>query len=580
MRTIADAGDAALLVTKQTDPKQKGRLAIVVGEYGSGYEFNDGTNKTSAGYTVKSNIISFDHPETAWGYEAVLLLNNNDNSLTGVSFKGLQVEISYGIGDLDMTISANDWIETAPMWVKRSGHARGSGVNQIVLVLWDRIERTKYEKLRRQVTRFDWNRNIDGSDEEKYLYQYLSGVLCKTGVENQFHSWNNEAPADEWAEIEWEDEAPESTSLWNSNGVTGHGIKPDWTYFLKETNTRWQMMRTIIESSEIVGRMERDQKYHTFAVTSGDSYDAEYDLGEGNHQWYDWFKFDELVNPNKFHIKAANQDEITKTHDDYDTLPFDEFIYIGDVQTTQEAHRLADQLYDIAVAKASGGFMVCKMDMMLEVHDRIKANDTDAGTTLTGYASKVHRIVDTMSEENRFRCEVTLGEMPTVVTHPLLALAKFINQVDYGQIIEDNQSGTKQAKTSLELSTEGLGDKTQYDFVMLAENVTARKVLAVTSGSNATACLLENASAGQKGRIVIALEAQSANHMCWVLRKGLTEYGPSGTPGQDVYAKVSSSSLVLGSDLSEDDEFYKAGSVQADGRTFIEPVDLQFVKGA
>jgi len=221
---------------------------------------------------------------------------------------------------------------------------------------------------------------------------------------------------------------------------------------------------------------------------------------------------------------------------------------------------------------------------MLEVHDRIKANDTDAGTTLTGYASKVHRIVDTMSEENRFRCEVTLGEMPTVVTHPLLALVKFVPEHEYGEMLQMIASQGEQLDRAITLFATQSGDVNAWvreGYLQLNETVSAGDSLYICSDGETAGLINATMDEAKKGYdIVLALEDGDNGGVIRVLYEGPTSYGPAGTKGEGVYLDRTDGDMTTdpNNDLVSGDALRKLGTVMNDGRMYWKPSTLSFEK--
>ncbi|MBA7472488.1 hypothetical protein ES707_07815 [subsurface metagenome] len=175
--------------------------------------------------------------------------------------------------------------------------------------------------------------------------------------------------------------------------------KPKDGLRIYEKSSRLSALRKVLDYTANVPRFEADGNVHILKpITSGDTFDSEYSLEKGHHNFFSKAYRNSLVFPNKVIVKSRDGDDPPYSGeaqvDGYDSLPA-KVKKTKYVQVRLESHDQAQDIAEALISKAEMGSKRGQAEVPLnvgaEVFDYDKVTDSRQGDTRTGNLGYIHR---------------------------------------------------------------------------------------------------------------------------------------------------------------------------------------------
>jgi len=324
--------------------------------------------KGTTTYTYgKDRILPSEHDEAMYSHRASIVLSNHDHTLDSLDLKGFDAVISYGV----VSKAGDEYSATAPLTV--IDQQFDSAPNKLTCTL----ELEGMPNLMAEDEASDsYVPDEDADDTVKDLVNAIVGAtldcfsLCEA------------------YEVVWDD----------GYDTLADTYKPKDGFRIYTGGSRLAALRRLLDYTANVPRFEADGKVHILKpVTTGESYDYEYDL-ESGHPFFSKAYRNSLVFPNKIYVISRDDDDpqclgVAQTSD-YNSLP-SKVKKIKYIQVRLKDNGQADDIAEALIAKTEMG---CKrgqaevpLNVAQEVFDYVKVTDQRQGDTRPGNLGYVHR---------------------------------------------------------------------------------------------------------------------------------------------------------------------------------------------
>jgi len=347
MRTISDS----LLKAQQTgflNPLCK--VVLTKGESSYTYE--------------KDRILPSEHDEEMYSHRAKIVLHNRDHALDDIDLRGYDAVISYGFAD--------EYSATAPLSV--IDQQFDSDPNNLTCIL--ELEGTPNLMAQDEASE-NYIPESDADEKVKDLVEAIAGATL--------------APFTHCTafEVVWDEGYDDLADTY----------EPADDFRIYTGGNRLAAIRKLLDYTSNVARFEADGKIHIMKpVTTGTTYDSEYALGKGYHNFFNKAYRNTLVIPNRVVVQSRSDDEPfyqgEAQTDDYDSLP----AKVKKTKFVEARLESDDQGDDIAEALLSKAEMGCSrgqaevpINVAAEVFDYDKVTDSRQGDARTGNVGYIHR---------------------------------------------------------------------------------------------------------------------------------------------------------------------------------------------
>lgn len=316
----------------------------------------DGTTYT------KSRVIDINHTEEPNHQGATVVLDNSDNVLTDLDYKGVQGIISYGYDD--------EYSATIPLKVisQRLDSWQGGLVCSLSLEGLSDIRDKEGATVATTYDRLDTNTVQD-------LINFIAGGA--SGCYSTHSAF---------------------TVNYDGNDTLIDVFKPKDSFRINLNNTRQDKIRELLEYTQSVGLWKANGQYYIFVpTTSGESYDYQYSLASDAHNFFSKSYEKRLVLPNYFIVSTHPEHEGTaysgyaSDATSYGLLPFKTTKYL---RLDDDAQGTAIATAQLARAKinSSQGSGIVPMNVGAEVYDYVEVTDSrEGGSSRTGNIGYINR---------------------------------------------------------------------------------------------------------------------------------------------------------------------------------------------
>ncbi len=321
--------------------------------------------KGESSYTYEQDrILPSEHDESQYSHTARVVLHNRDHEFDDKDLKGYDAVISYGFG--------KEYSATAPLVV--IDHQFDSDPNNLICTL-------ELEGMPNLMAKDNASEAyIPDEDDTKTVKQLVEAIVgASLAPFTHCHAFE---------------------VVWNEGYDTlADNYKPRDSFRIYNKGSRLAALRRVLDFTANVPRFEADGKVHIMKpVTSGESFDAEYSLEQGQHQFFSKAYKETLVFPNRFVVASQPDDDPQysgeATVDGYDSLPSKvkktEFIQLR-LESNEQAASIATALIAKAEMGAARGQAEIRINCGSEVFDYVKVTDSRQGDTRTGNLGYIHR---------------------------------------------------------------------------------------------------------------------------------------------------------------------------------------------
>lgn len=316
----------------------------------------DGTTYTN------SRILDINHTEQPNHQGATVILDNSDNVLTGLDYKGVQGIISYGYDD--------EYSATIPLKVisQRLNSWQGGLVCSLQLEGLSDIRDREGATVATTYDRLDTNTVKD-------LIDFIAG-----GAEGCYETHSA------------------FTVNYDGNDTLIDVFKPKDSFRINLNDTRQDKIKELLEYTQSVGLWKANGEYYIFVpTTTGEVYDYQYSLASDAHNFFSKSYEKRLVLPNYFIVSTHPEHEGTAysgyASDDtsYALLPFKTTKYLR-LDDNDQGEDIAKALLARAKINASRGSGIVPMNVGAEVYDYVEVTDSrEGGSSRTGNIGQINR---------------------------------------------------------------------------------------------------------------------------------------------------------------------------------------------
>jgi len=371
---------SATLTANQKSLERPPLLKLVLtksGETTRTYDISSSTNR----------IIASTHIEQEWSQIANVAVMS-DATLAALSLEGYSGTISYGFND---GTQGDEFSAAAPLEVVSMKSDTLLDRSQTMLVTWFSLAGV-----------FDLMQADKAS--EKYSQEDTDTQTVKTLLTKIANA--TLAPFSRCKSY---------TITFDSEDSLIDSYKPADYFYVAFNESRLSAFKKLIKTTKCKARVEDDGEIHVFNPTiSGDSYDYEYELGAGNHNFFEKSTRQRLVIPTKIIVSSHPDHSPQYTGSATDSasetalgrsLP--SYRYIR-TTSTAECTSIATALLQHAQVGAEKGHGQVPMNCGQEVIDYIKITDSIAGDSRTGNVGYLKR---DYTPSRDFKCELRFGRL-------------------------------------------------------------------------------------------------------------------------------------------------------------------------
>ena len=389
---------------------------------------------TSYTYT-RTRIKSITHTEEPWQQTAEVLLDNSDGTLTSLNLKGYKGVISYGVGA--------EYSACAPLWViGQQFHSWRGGLacslsltGTPTLLSQDRANaaytptsediKTVKDLLtevikavlpsRANSTVYALDALVIPAASNGYTYKCIVAgttagsaptwpTLIGDTVVDGTVQWQNRGK-----ELTVFSQAPAYTPTFDSEDSLFDVFMPKDVFSIALDASRLEVIKTLVEYTGTVLRVEADGAVHLFApTTTGVVYNYEYKLAvAGEHTFFNKSVHHAIVIPNKVTVSSRDEDspQYTGAATDaasYAILP-KEKVYKMRLASNQQAADIALVIQARFQREAQSGSAIVPINVGAEVYDYVKITDARQNDTVVGNIAYLQRRYEPGSWEMEFR---------------------------------------------------------------------------------------------------------------------------------------------------------------------------------
>jgi len=343
-------------------------------------------------YDISSSanrIIASTHIEQEWSQIANVAVMS-DATLAALSLEGYTGTISYGFND---ATEGNEYSACAPLEVVAMKSDTLLGRSQTMLVTWFSLAGI-----------FDLMQADKASD--RYTQEDTDTQTVKTLLTKIAN-----ATLDPFTHCK------NYTITFDSEDSLIDSYKPADYFYVAFNESRLSAFKKLIRTTKCKARVEDDGEIHVFNPTiSGTSYDYEYELGAGNHNFFEKSTRQRLVIPTKYivssHPDHPPDEQFTGSATDSASetalersLPSHKYIR---ATSDAECTNIATALLQHAQVGAEKGHGEVPMNCGQEVMDYIKITDSIAGDSRTGNVGYLKR---DYTPGRGFKCQLRFGRL-------------------------------------------------------------------------------------------------------------------------------------------------------------------------
>jgi hypothetical protein len=322
------------------------------------------SGETTYTYERDRILSSSKHDEEMYSHISEIVLHNRDHALDDIDFKGYDAVISYGFG--------SEYSATASLSV--IDQQFNDDPNDLTCTLF-------LEGIPNLMAKDEASTNYVPDEDDETPVKDLVDAIAGATLTGFTHC--------EAFEVVWED----------GYDTLADSYKPRDGFRVYTGGSRLAAFRKALDYTANVPRFENDGKIHIMKpVTTGETYDSEYALGKGNHNFFKKAYRNSLVIPNRIYVKSYDDDDPqylgSAQIDGYDSLP-DRVKKVHYVQTKLESNDQADDIAEALITKAemgcARGQAIIPINVGAEIFDYVKVTSSRQGDTRTGNIGYIHR---------------------------------------------------------------------------------------------------------------------------------------------------------------------------------------------
>lgn len=315
----------------------------------------------------KDRILPSEHDEEMYSHRAKIVLSNHDHALDSLDLKGFDAVISYGFG--------KEYSATSPLSViDQQFDSDVSKDYPLTCTLF-------LEGMPNLMIKDEASENyVPDEDDTKTVKDLVNAIIgatldCFSGCVSY--------------EVVWDEDYD----------TLADSYKPADGFRVYTGGSRLAALRRVLDFTSNVPRFESDGKCHILRpVTSGTTYDSEYSLERGQHNFFNKAYKDSLVFPNRIIVTSRTDDtpfyQGEAQVDGYDSLP-EKVKKTHFVQARLESNDQAEDIAEALIAKAemgsARGQAEIRINVASEVFDYVRIVDSRQGDTRTGNLGYIHR---------------------------------------------------------------------------------------------------------------------------------------------------------------------------------------------
>lgn len=322
----------------------------------------DGTTYTD------TRVIDIKHTEQPHHQVATVTLNNGDNALTDLDYKGVGAVISYGYA----TSAGDEYSATIPLQViSHTGSSSRTGRGLLNFLELEGLSNIRDKEGATVATTYD---RLDTNTAQDLIDFIAGGASGCYSTHSAF------------------------TVNYDGNDTLINVFKPKDSFRINLNNTRQDKIKELLGYTQSVGLWKANGEYYIFVpTTTGTSYDYQYSLASGSHTFFHKSYQKRLVLPNYFIVSTHPEHEGTaysgyaSDTTSYGLLPFKTTKYL---RLDDDAQGTAIATAQLARAKinSSQGSGIVPMNVGAEVYDYVEVTDSrEGGSSRTGNIGYINR---------------------------------------------------------------------------------------------------------------------------------------------------------------------------------------------
>jgi len=348
------------------------------------------SGQTTRTYDISSSanrIIASTHIEQEWSQIANVAVMS-DATLAALSLEGYSGTISYGFND---GTEGDEYSDCAPLELVAMRTDTLTDRDQTMLVTWFSLagifDLMQADKASRRYTQ---------EDTDTRTVKTLLTAIANASLAPFSHCKNY-------------------TITFDSEDSLIDSYKPKDYFYIAFNESRLSAFKKLIRTTKCKARVEDDGEIHVFNPTvSGTSYDYEYELGAGNHNFFEKSSRKRLVIPTRYIVSSHPDHETQYSGSATDSasetarggsLPSHKYIR---ATSNAECTNIATALLQHAQVGAEKGHGEVPMNCGQEVMDYIKITDSVAGDSRTGNVGYLRR---DYTPGREFKCQLRFGKL-------------------------------------------------------------------------------------------------------------------------------------------------------------------------
>ena len=342
----------------------------------------------------KTKIKQMSHSEQWWSQTANILLDDSDKVLHSRDLEGYKGVISYGL----ITRSGAEYVATAPLWI--AGQQRDS--------YRDRLECTLslegvFDRMAKHKAIATYTPLSTDTYTVKSLLSAIADPTNALGVTMACYTGY-----------------PTYTITYDSEDDLIDSFKPADSFRVNLNDTRLTKFKELLGYTDCVARVENDSEIHIFVpTTTGATYDEEYSLAPGYHNFFNKRFRRRIVSPNYIIFKSypSSGDGFTGYAKD-DSADLTDMLekethYVRATSSAQCTNLATAYLSKLQMADEKGSATIPFMNFAQEVYDYVKVTDARAGDSRVGNMGYITRLYGEAQASNNFGFgRVPLGIAP------------------------------------------------------------------------------------------------------------------------------------------------------------------------
>lgn len=315
------------------------------------------TGEDDVVYT-ETRILSISHQGEPYRQGAEVLLDNSDNVLTSLDFKGWQAVISYGL----VTSAGKEYSDTAPLWVihQQLSSAPGKLTCELRMVgipnmlAEDRASESYIPRIDPETEEY-----IPAGSGTKKVKTLLSAIIGATHTGfTHCHAYD---------------------VVYDSEDDLIDSYKPKEGFRIYTNGSRLACIRRLLDFTKCMMRIGNDGKIHILQPATSGDYDYQYSL-ESGHTFFSKAYRKTLVLPNYIVVKSNKNDDPQYSGSAQDSGSINAFREVRQYLLTRledddEADDIAEAILSKYQLNAEMGAADVPMNCGAELFDYIKVTD-------------------------------------------------------------------------------------------------------------------------------------------------------------------------------------------------------------